>query len=45
MQKPYPHFVIGASGTKLMLRVTARHADEWNARISTPEAYRVQSTR
>jgi alkanesulfonate monooxygenase SsuD/methylene tetrahydromethanopterin reductase-like flavin-dependent oxidoreductase (luciferase family) len=42
LQKPYPHFVIGASGPKLTLRVTARHADEWNARIRDPETYRVQ---
>jgi alkanesulfonate monooxygenase SsuD/methylene tetrahydromethanopterin reductase-like flavin-dependent oxidoreductase (luciferase family) len=42
LQRPYPHFVIGASGPKLMPRVTARHADEWNARIRDPETYRVQ---
>ena len=30
IQKPYPHFVIGASGEQLTTRAAVRHADEWN---------------
>ncbi|MBV8822043.1 MAG: TIGR03560 family F420-dependent LLM class oxidoreductase [Chloroflexi bacterium] len=29
-QKPYPPFVLGGSGEKLMLRVVAQHATIWN---------------
>jgi F420-dependent oxidoreductase-like protein len=30
MQKPYPPFVIGGVGEKMLLRVVARYADIWN---------------
>ncbi|MHB8619296.1 MAG: TIGR03560 family F420-dependent LLM class oxidoreductase [Chloroflexota bacterium] len=30
VQRPYPHFVIGAAGDKLGLRIVAEQADEWN---------------
>lgn len=40
VQRPYPHFVVGALGERLTLRVAAEHADEWNVSSSvTPEAY------
>lgn len=42
VQQPYPHLVIGASGLKHTLRVVARHADEWNARVRSLEGYRAQ---
>jgi len=31
VQKPHPPVVIGGTGEKKMLRVVAKHADEWNA--------------
>jgi F420-dependent oxidoreductase-like protein len=39
VQKPYPPFVLGGKGEKLMLRVVAKHADIWNAVGVTPEEY------
>jgi alkanesulfonate monooxygenase SsuD/methylene tetrahydromethanopterin reductase-like flavin-dependent oxidoreductase (luciferase family) len=30
LQKPHPPFVMGGSGEKKMLRIVARHADDWN---------------
>jgi len=40
VQKPYPPFVIGGKGEKLMLRVVAKHADIWNAVGVSPEEYK-----
>ncbi|HMP42863.1 MAG TPA: TIGR03560 family F420-dependent LLM class oxidoreductase [Roseiflexaceae bacterium] len=40
IQKPYPPFVIGGSGEKLTLRVTARYADVWNFAGGTPDDFR-----
>jgi alkanesulfonate monooxygenase SsuD/methylene tetrahydromethanopterin reductase-like flavin-dependent oxidoreductase (luciferase family) len=37
IQKPYPPFVLGGKGEKLMLRVVAKHADIWNAVGVNPE--------
>jgi alkanesulfonate monooxygenase SsuD/methylene tetrahydromethanopterin reductase-like flavin-dependent oxidoreductase (luciferase family) len=30
IQKPYPHFVLGARGERVALRLVAEQADEWN---------------
>ena len=30
LQKPHPPVVVGGSGKKKMLRIVAKHADEWN---------------
>jgi alkanesulfonate monooxygenase SsuD/methylene tetrahydromethanopterin reductase-like flavin-dependent oxidoreductase (luciferase family) len=30
VQKPYPHFVLGARGERVALKLAAQHADEWN---------------
>ncbi len=40
VQKPYPHLLIGGSGEKLLLRVAARHADEWNLCSGTSDDFR-----
>jgi alkanesulfonate monooxygenase SsuD/methylene tetrahydromethanopterin reductase-like flavin-dependent oxidoreductase (luciferase family) len=40
VQRPYPHFVVGASGEQLTIRAAARHADEWNYRLTNLETYR-----
>jgi alkanesulfonate monooxygenase SsuD/methylene tetrahydromethanopterin reductase-like flavin-dependent oxidoreductase (luciferase family) len=40
IQKPYPHFVVGASGLRFALRAVAVHADEWNDRPVDLETYR-----
>ncbi len=40
VQRPYPHFVVGAIGERLTMRVAAEHADEWNVSSSTtPDVY------
>lgn len=38
VQKPHPPIVIGGAQPK-MLRVIARHADEWNAPLGSPEEW------
>ena len=40
VQKPWPHFVIGAQGEKLTLRSTAKYADEWNWVGGSVEEYK-----
>ena len=40
VQKPHPPLVIGGSGEKVLLRIVARHADEWNLAKGTPEEFR-----
>ncbi len=42
IQKPYPHFVIGAAGEKVMMRKAAEHADEWNWVGGPVETYRAK---
>ena len=39
LQQPRPPLMIGGSGEKLMLRVIARHADQWNT-FGSPEVFK-----
>lgn len=43
VQKPYPPFVIGGSGEKLTLRITAQYADIWNFVGGSTEDFRHKS--
>lgn len=40
VQKPYPPFVIGGSGEKVTLRITAQYADIWNFVGGSVETFR-----
>lgn len=39
VQDPHPPFMIGGTGEKVLLRIVARHADQWNA-FGSPERMR-----
>lgn len=39
VQRPYPPIWVGGSGRRRTLRITAEHADAWNATGSGPEEY------
>jgi len=39
IQKPYPPIMIGGTGEKRMLKIVARHADDWNYPGGTPEDF------
>lgn len=40
VQQPHPPLVIGGKGEKVLLRIVAQHADEWNLAQGTPEEFR-----
>jgi F420-dependent oxidoreductase-like protein len=40
VQRPHPPLVLGTSGEKVGLRITARHAQEWNMSRGTPADFR-----
>jgi F420-dependent oxidoreductase-like protein len=40
IQRPHPPLVIGGKGEKVLLRIAARHAAEWNLASGTPEEFR-----
>jgi F420-dependent oxidoreductase-like protein len=40
VQRPHPPLVIGGKGEKVLLRIAARHATEWNLASGTPEEFR-----
>ena len=40
VQRPHPPIVLGTSGEKVGLRITARHAQEWNMSKGTPAEFR-----
>jgi F420-dependent oxidoreductase-like protein len=40
VQRPHPPLVIGGKGEKVLLRIAARYATEWNLASGTPEEFR-----
>lgn len=44
-QRPRPPLLVGGGGERRTLRIVARHADEWNLPMATPERYREKSER
>ena len=40
VQRPHPPLVIGGKGEKVLLRIAARYADEWNIPSGTPDEFR-----
>jgi F420-dependent oxidoreductase-like protein len=43
VQRPHPPLVIGGKGERVLLRIAARYADEWNLPAGTPEEFRHKS--
>jgi F420-dependent oxidoreductase-like protein len=42
LQRPAPPVLIGGDGEIRLLRIVARHADEWNSHAPGPEVYKVK---
>jgi F420-dependent oxidoreductase-like protein len=40
VQRPHPPLVVGGKGEKVLLRIAARHATEWNLASGTPDEFR-----
>lgn len=45
VRRPAPPLLIGGDGEIRLLRIVARHADEWNSHAPGPDAYRVKLAR
>jgi F420-dependent oxidoreductase-like protein len=45
VQQPSPPLLIGGDGEVRLLRIVARHADEWNSHAPGPDAYRAKRAR
>jgi F420-dependent oxidoreductase-like protein len=45
LQQPAPPLLIGGDGEVRLLRIVARHADEWNSHAAGPEAYHAKRAR
>jgi F420-dependent oxidoreductase-like protein len=45
VRQPAPPLLVGGDGEIRLLRIVARHADEWNSHAPGPDAYRVKLAR
>ena len=45
VQRPGPPILIGGDGEVRLLRIVARHADEWNSHARSPEIYQAKRAR
>lgn len=45
VQRPGPPLLIGGDGEVRLLRIVARHADEWNSHARSPEIYAAKRSR